>query len=462
MSSLSFLAKVGRELGLKDTPAGLQGMVDVESIFSESRDRAPTRGVKITVRTDDPKKSAALVEAIMEAAVAEHDELYEASWQINYDYLKKTELDIARTKEQIELGYAEVARLTNSGRVNQVEMSYLASYVEEKESYVLHLEEVELDLRQKLLMGIYTHPTRIIVEPIVPTSPAGPHRVRIVLLALIVSFALGVIIAFFFDWMSGDRSANQRSVAGEDEKKKVTPVAAAPEPAPAAEPIPEPEAATPPPPASNSPPPDTRPVRPAEVRRLTDEHYLTLSDFIKLLRSQAWVVGITLVLGLTLGVVYALVKPREYRADFVISTGIVGDHWIHSPMLIEEQCQSRWFLFELSKRLNRKYDVFELEDMVEAELIMTPTKGLTRELRISVKADTPEDCYALATNLAALLEETDRDVYEGTHEMFNSYLGDLETVMGNLTSGAAPAEPAALAPRRVHRVPRRPSDVLAV
>ena len=187
-------------------------------------------------------------------------------------------------------------------------------------------------------------------------------------------------------------------------------------------------------------------MRSPEVNRLPEQHNLTLPDYWRILRSQAWIVGVTLALGLILGLVYGLAKPREYQTDFVISTGIVGDHWLHSPMLIEEQCTSHWFLNELSNRLNRKYDVFELQDMVEAELVMTPTKGLTRELRITVSAETPDDCYALANNLARLLEEADREDYEKTHEMFESYLGDLEKVLDRLTGAPAGLEPSALAP----------------
>jgi capsular polysaccharide biosynthesis protein len=440
MSSKSFLADVGRELGYKDTAGALQNMVTIESIFSESRDRAPTRGVKIIVQTDDPVKSENLCRAVMYKEVAEHNLLYKASWEINYEYLQNVEEDIAKVEAQIDRGYEEIGRLASSGRVNQVEMSYLASYVEEKESYILHLAEVELDLKQGLLMGIYTHPTRVIVEPVVPVVPSGPHRLRLIVLAFVISFALGLIIAFFFDRLSAEKVP--AGSAGEDEKKKEFRVTPPPEPEPAPEP-----AAEPPPRPSEPPAPEPSRTPPREVQRLSDQESLTLSDFLRVLRSQAWIVGVTLVLGLILGVVYALVKPREYKTDFVISTGIVGDHWLHSPMIIEEQCMSRWYLNELSNRLQRKYDVFELEDMIEAELIMTPTKGLTRELRITVKADSPDGCYALATNLALMLEDADEEAFRDTHEMYESYLADLERVMTGL-AGAPPgeAEPSALAP----------------
>lgn len=442
MGSQSFLAGVGERLGLKDTPAGLANMVTVESIFTETRDRATTRGIKVTVRSENPEKSARLARAIMEETIAEHDKIYKSSWDINYDYLMKLDADIEKVEGEIEKGYADIARLVNSGRLDQVQMSYLASYVEEKESYILHLEETALVLRQKLLMEIYTNPTRIMVDPVVPLRPSGPHRTRMVLLAFGISFVLGIIVAFFFDRFSNEGGPVRARAPEPDEKKKETRVEPV-EPAPAPAPTPPPREAAPPP---EPPRPEPPRVPPSGVNRLNEENSLTFSDFLRILRSQAWIVGITLVLGLVLGLVYGLAKPREYRTDFVISMGIVGDHWLRSPMMIEEQCLSHSFLNELSTRINRKYDVFELEDMIEAELVMTPTKGLTRELRIEVRADSPDNCYALAVQLGQLLEETDKEVFDETYKVYESYLADLEKVMHGLTSEPGAVEPYALAP----------------
>jgi hypothetical protein len=445
MGSQSFLAGVGKKLGLKDTPAGLASMVNVESIFTETRDRATTRGIKVTVRTENPDKSARLAHAIMAETIAEHDKIYKSSWDINYKYLMKLEDDIEKIQGEIDKGYADIERLVNSGRVDQVQMSYLASYVEEKESYILHLEESALLLRQKLLMEIYTNPTRIMVEPVVPLRPSGPHRTRMVLLAFGISFILGIIVAFFFDRFSNDvRPANARAPEPGEKKKETrleTEESAAPEPEP--EPAPPPRETPPPPEPVRREPPR---VPPSGVNRLNEESSLTFSDFLRILRSQAWIVGVTLALGLVLGIVYGLAKPREYKTDFVISMGIVGDHWLRNPIMIEEQCISHSFLNELSARINRKYDVFELEDMIDAELVMTPTKGLTRELRIEVKADSPENCYGLAVQLGQLLEETDKEVYDETHQVYESYLADLDKVMRGLTSEPGPAEPSVLAP----------------
>jgi capsular polysaccharide biosynthesis protein len=442
MGSPSFLAGVGKKLGLKDTPAALANMVTVESIFAETRERNTTRGVKVTVRTDGPEKSATLARAIMEDTIAEHDKIYKASWDINYEYLKKTEGDIIKLQDEIDRGHEEISRLVGTGRLTQVEMSYLASYVEEKESYIIHLEEAALNLRQKLMMEIYTNRTRIMVDPVTPLTPAGPRRIRMVLLALGISFVLGIIVSFFFDRYSGEGQGGEAPLPTANEKKKEpTPI----EPAPAPEP-PMREPAREPAPSPEPPRPEPPRVPPAEVNSLTETDSLTFSDFWRILRSQAWVVGVTVFLGLVLGLVYGLAKPREYKADFVVSMGIVGDHWVHSPMVLEEECLSHWFLDKLSARLNRKYDVFELQDMIEAELVMTPTKGLTRELKITVKADSPESCYALATNLGQLLEEADTEIYEETHKAYESYLADLEKVMKGLTTRPGAVEPSALAP----------------
>ncbi len=436
MSSKSFLGAVARGLGMKETPTELENMVEVESIFAESRDRPLTRAIKVTVQADSPQKGTNFVKGILDKALAEQNEIFKSSWQINYDYLQELEQNIKNMRTQIDEGRAEISRMAAAGRLSQVQMSYLASYVEEKESYILHLEEADLELRQKLLMGIYTHPTRITAEPVLPLEPSGPRRRLIVLIAFVISFALGVIVAFFFDRFPREEEAPRAPV--DDEKKKEPPLE--PTPAPV-EPTPAPVEPTP---ERAGPEPPREP--PTEVSRLPEESNLMFSDFWRIIRSQTWVVATTLLLGLALGLIYGFLKPREFKADFVVSVGIVGDHWIHSPMITEESCKSHWFLDKLSSRLNRKYDVFELEDMIEAELVMTPTKGLTRELRITVKAESPEDCFALAENLAGLLTEADESVYKETHKIFESYLGDLERVMAGITAQPGAVGPSALTP----------------
>ncbi|MEE9457616.1 MAG: hypothetical protein V3W11_10755, partial [bacterium] len=185
--SKPFLAKVGRELGMKESPAQLQNMVQVESIFAESRDRPLTRGIRVTVQSDDPEKSAKFAEGILDAAVAEHEKVYEESVAVSAGYLEELDERMAKIRAQIDRGHEDISRLMATGRVNQVELSYLASYVEEKESYILHLEEMAYDLRNKLRKEIYTSPTRIRVEPIPPQAPSGPNRRRIILLAFAVS-----------------------------------------------------------------------------------------------------------------------------------------------------------------------------------------------------------------------------------------------------------------------------------
>ena len=219
--SKPFLAKVGSGLGMTESPAQLQNMVQIESIFAESRDRPLTRGIKLTVQSDDPGKSARFAKGILDAAVTEHEKVYEDSVAVSAGYLEELSGRMAEVRAQIDRGHEDIARLMATGRVSQVELSYLASYVEEKESYVLHLEEVAYNLRDKLRKEIYTSPTRITVEPIPPEAPSGPDRRRIILLAFAVSFALGVIIAFFFDRPSG--KGNEASTPAEDEKKKSGP-----------------------------------------------------------------------------------------------------------------------------------------------------------------------------------------------------------------------------------------------
>ncbi len=75
--------------------------------------------------------------------------------------------------------------------------------------------------------------------------------------------------------------------------------------------------------------------------------------------------------------------------------------------------------------------------MIEAEIIQTPAKGLTRKTKITVTADTPDDCYALATNLGGLLAQADREDYEKTLAIYEDYLADLTNVTASVAAGVA-------------------------
>jgi hypothetical protein len=166
----------------------------------------------------------------------------------------------------------------------------------------------------------------------------------------------------------------------------------------------------------------------------------TLADFWRFFRSQFWVIAITLAVGVAGGVVGALVRARDYKTEFVLTVGIVGDTWLHNPMLVEERCRSGLFLERLSESIGRRYSAADLKPMIETTLIVTPTKGLSRDVRITVRAHNPDDCYAIARNLGKLLEEVDAGMYAETRGIYLAYLADLEGVMKQLQTQPLPAD----------------------
>jgi hypothetical protein len=107
--------------------------------------------------------------------------------------------------------------LVRTGRAGQVEIAYLATYVEDKESYILHLREKAWDLKQKLYMEIYTRPTRIAVIPTAPQYPTGPHRIRVVALAFFVSLLLTAVTIFVVERLNGGLRGGSRNQAGDKE-----------------------------------------------------------------------------------------------------------------------------------------------------------------------------------------------------------------------------------------------------
>ena len=94
--------------------------------------------------------------------------------------------------------------------------------MEEKESYAIHLEEEALQLRQQLFMETYSQPTRLTVEPITPRQPIGPHRIRIIIIAFLLSLALSVVIALAFDQGFGRRHEISAAPEPADKKKNRT------------------------------------------------------------------------------------------------------------------------------------------------------------------------------------------------------------------------------------------------
>ena len=177
-----------------------------------------------------------------------------------------------------------------------------------------------------------------------------------------------------------------------------------------------------------------------------------------LLKTQAWLVVIITVVGTGLGVVYALLKPRTYETSFLVSVGIVGDVWLHSPMQVEERCKSRWFLGRLAQRLADRYQVGELEEMIEPELVLTPTNGLTRDVRITVTAHDADDCYKIATELGKMLGEDDNPMYDTTYELIKAYLDDLQVVIDSIHAAAREGKSDALVPGAVPEILAVPPD----
>lgn len=163
-----------------------------------------------------------------------------------------------------------------------------------------------------------------------------------------------------------------------------------------------------------------------------EENSFSLSDFWKIIKRQGWIVAITLVVGIVAAIVYSATRPKQYSTDFLLVVGIVGDTWLHNPMQIEERCRSRAFLGDLSRRLGGKYSAAELDAMINTQMILTPVKGATRDVRITVTAESAQECYDVAVVLGEVLVEIDRPLYEATRSIYAGYLDDLRLVMTNL------------------------------
>lgn len=420
IESRPFLARIAKKLNLKKSTLQLADMVSVEVIYKQPEQRSdPMRMLPIRVASDDPVEARNIVEAIMEEIVRQHRPIYERNFKLNSDYLNNLRADIEKTRREIEDNRNKLAAIAASGAATQVEIAYLASYIEEKESYILHLKEEELKLSQQLYMDGYTTPTKIVLHPVIPDRPTGPHRLRFVVLAFGVSLVLAMVLAFFFE--RGSLRLGER------------PVLARPAPA-----------------LTQSPPEEKKnqpfervtstqspPIRSHRGERVTggsplSDSSFNLSELGAIFRRQWFIIAVVVGLGLAFSLIYGFVKPQRYRTELVVGVGIAGDTWLHNPLLTEEACRSLSFLSQLSARLGGKYSPHQLANMVEPELLLNPNKGLTRHVKITVTAATADDCYEVATKLGELIVEADRETYEKTMDIYERYLADLAKVTKDL------------------------------
>ena len=168
-----------------------------------------------------------------------------------------------------------------------------------------------------------------------------------------------------------------------------------------------------------------------------EDNNITLSDFWNIIKRQGWIVAVTLVVGIGVAVVYSMTRPKEYSTEFLLSVGTVGDTWLHNPMQIDERCRNRAFLNDLNRSLGGRYTADTLDAMISTQMILTPAKGATRDIRITVTASSAQECYDVAVKLGEALVEIDRPMYEKTRGIYESYLKDLTMVMANLEGAAA-------------------------
>jgi hypothetical protein len=83
-----------------------------------------------------------------------------------------------------------------------------------------------------------------------------------------------------------------------------------------------------------------------------------------------------------------------------------------------------------------RYSAGDLETMVEPEMVLTPTNGLTRDVRITVTAPNADDCYDIAAELGKQLAEDDAPAYDQTYALYDGYLSDLKVVVESIEKQA--------------------------
>jgi len=198
MRSRAFLEGVKRELKCKETSLELSKRVKVDVVYRQpASQEEPTRAIAVTATATNAVLARDLVAAILTKVVKQHQKPYLESFGVNDEMLREMEKDMAQSRAEIDRGYADLGRLTTSGQASSLDVMYISSYLREKEDHVLRLQELTLEMREMLYAEVFTKPTTITVEPMVPDAPSGPHRIRIIIVAFAVSFIVAAVLAFF-------------------------------------------------------------------------------------------------------------------------------------------------------------------------------------------------------------------------------------------------------------------------
>jgi len=220
MQSRPFLADIAKELKLKKTSLELRKMANVGVIYRQPTNQdQPTRTITLIVTSSTAKEAEEIARAILEAVVAEHKPVYDSAWGEGDKYLAELEADLAKQKERVDRAREDFDALAKSGRLTQVDIAYLSDSIQTQENVILRLEDTRLDLRQQLYMNIFSEPTEITLMPTVPDQASGPHRIRIILIAFLISGVLGMVVAFFFDRAGNQGNTHDAGATGQEKKK---------------------------------------------------------------------------------------------------------------------------------------------------------------------------------------------------------------------------------------------------
>ena len=193
ITALPFLERIAREVGVPERGRSLQRMVQAVPI-------GDGRLIRLRTRHGDPELSQRLNAAIARAFITRASEPVRRKREVTDAQLREVKAqqrEIERFLRVTQRLLADLQTSRSRGVEHAFSRSFALNAMGAMTSEIGELHAVRLRLEQELLA---LEPPTVIEAADVPGEPVGAHRVRNILLSLLLGGIVGIAAAFIVDY----------------------------------------------------------------------------------------------------------------------------------------------------------------------------------------------------------------------------------------------------------------------
>jgi uncharacterized protein involved in exopolysaccharide biosynthesis len=157
--------------------------------------------LEITGKGRKPEMAVELVNSVTKILLERHRRLLSSGKQILEDYIQSYTTELKNLKNEIENLKEKIKQLEKSG--SEADALIAQGYMERLENTLSRYENLERDLKEKRMEGSYgTEDTKISATALLPEKPVSLKKRQIILIAGILGIFLGIMFAFFQEYLS--------------------------------------------------------------------------------------------------------------------------------------------------------------------------------------------------------------------------------------------------------------------